>query len=103
MAEISGVNFMVVTWSPYANKGTPADVPIDTAFDLPTGFPEIQALVGGTLMESTAGVQALVPLLAVIPAAVLGGGNMSQVSGNSIKLGTICTIDDTISITYRYV
>jgi len=103
MAEISGVKSMTVTWSPYANKAVPADVPIDTAFDLPVGFPEIQALIGGEQMAQAAGEYTVIPLVAAVPTTTLGTGYMSQVDGNSIKMGDINQIKDTVSITYRYV
>ena len=96
MAEISGVKIFTAIWSP----GT---VTKDVAMDLPAAFPEIQAVIGGEHQASASGVHTVITLAAAVPAVALGTGKVSQVDGNSIKIGDDCTTKDTVSLTYRYV
>ena len=101
MAEVSGVKFMTVAWSPYANKAIPADVAANVAFDLPSGFPEIEEIIGGEQMAQAAGAYTVLTLAAINTPTV--GNYLAKVDGNSIKCGIINQIKDTISSTYRYV
>ena len=96
MAEISGVKIFTAIWSPGA-------VAIDTAMDLPAAFPEIQAIIGGEQQASSSGVHTVITLVATVPAGTLGTGYVSQVDGNSIKMGDENDTEDTVSLTYRYV
>ena len=96
MAEVSGVKIFTAVWSPGA-------VAIDTAMDLPAAFPEVQAIIGGEQQASSSGVHTVITLAAAVPTTTLGTGYVSQVDGNSIKMGDENDTEDTVSLTYRYV
>ena len=96
MAEVSGVKIFTAVWSPGV-------VAIDTAMDLPAAFPEIQSIIGGVQTASSSGVHTSITLAAAVPTATLGTGYVSQVDGNSIKMGDENDAADTVSLTYRYV
>lgn len=103
MAEVSGVKVFTAVWCPGASEGTPGTVSADTAMNLPAAFPEIESIIGGEHNASSSGVHTDIPLVAAVPTTTLGSGYVSQVDGNSIKIGDDCTIKDMVSITYRYV
>ena len=96
MAEVSGVKIYTAHWSP-------GDVAIDTEMNLPADCPEIQAIIGGEHQASSSGVFTDIPLVAAVPAGTLGTGYVSQVDGNTIKMGDENTVKIAVSLTYRYV
>ncbi|MBU0598935.1 hypothetical protein KKF61_08195 [Patescibacteria group bacterium] len=96
MVEVSGVKIFTAVWSPGV-------VAADTAMDIPAAFPEMQAIIGGEQMASSSGVSTVITLVAAVPTTTLGTGYVSQVDGNSIKMGDANNAKDTVSLTYRYV
>jgi len=81
----------------------PGAVSIDTAFDLPAHYPEIEELLGGVQLAQAVDDLTTITLAAAVPTTTLGTGYMSKVDGNSIKMGDANGTSDMLIITYKAV
>ena len=96
---ISAVNdekYVTAHWAPGA-------VSADTEFNMPAIYPEIEEIIGGVQLAQSTDDLTTIVLTGAAPAGTLGGGNVSKVDGNSIKMGDANGAADLITLVYRAV
>ena len=96
---VSAVNdkkYVTAHWAPGA-------VTIDTEFDMPAIYPEIEEIIGGVQLAQSTDDLTTIVLTGAAPAGTLGAGKVSKVDGNSIKMGDANGVADLLTIIYRAV
>ena len=96
---VSAVNdnkYVTAHWAPGA-------VAIDTAFDIPAIYPEIDQIIGGVQLAQSTDDLTTIVLAGSVPAGTLGTGKVSKVDGNSIKMGDENDTSDLVTLVYKAV
>jgi len=96
VSNINDEKYVTAHWAPGV-------VTIDTEFDMPAIYPEIEEIIGGVQLAQSTDDLTTIVLTGAAPAGTLGAGKVSKVDGNSIKMGDANGAADLLTLVYRAV